>query len=836
MLTYSLLAMHLKEYKKLVMNNLKKIILSLWLFTITFTVAAQNSVKVPNITTFITAQAKQYKGMFNIYVQQDKYYMEIPRPLFGRDILAAITINAGSAQLDRDPQKRFGFSGDAVYDMVFRFKLYKNSNVLLEQPQFYNAPDSTGSYYNLIKSKIMPIAMAFNVVAEGTNSVLFDITEAMNSDLPIFSLSGAKEDLGLGSYQANLSYPVGIATYQNNIVFRTIKAYGPGSNTPAPKPGLIPMPTKPEENKGPTGPTVWEVGACWYLLPEIPMGQRWADERVGYFTKIIRDYTTDSKVKELPLATRWRLEPKEEDMAKYLKGELVEPKKPIVYYIDKNTPEYLKPYFTAGVNAWQKAFEKIGFKNAIMAKPEPSATEDPEFAIDNMNYSIISYKPSLTPNAYGPSVVDPRSGEILNTHIAVFHNIFDLLQRWYFVMCATADSRAQKLPLDPQLMGTLAQTVITHEVGHTLGLRHNFAGSSTYKIDSIRNKEFISKNGYGASIMDYMRFNYLAQPEDKIPTDQLLPRIGIYDDYAIKWGYQLLPQFADKSKESDYLKSWVSEKRKDNRLLYIQEGDFTDPRVQSEDLGDNAMEASALGIKNLKLVMQNLDAWIGKNDDENYTLLRKMHTAVVSRYNEYLAHVLKNIGGRYTDNALISEHKANYIPVERAKQKEAMAFLKTYFFEEPAWLFPDNITAKTKFFFDGQVAADYDAFSGKIFYRLSALANDQRIAGPAPYTVNEFFDDLYDNFFGNLERNNNISSYQRMLQRSYVNKILTAISNPTNHENDVATILKIQAVKIANNCSAAAKANKDLLSKQHLNAISEMIHLWMDEKISANHQ
>jgi hypothetical protein len=197
---------------------------------------------------------------------------------------------------------------------------------------------------------------------------------------------------------------------------------------------------------------------------------------------------------------------------------------------------------------------------------------------------------------------------------------------------------------------------------------------------------------------------------------------------------------------------------------------------------------------------------------------------------------LKNIGGRYTDNALIAEHKANYIPVERAKQKEAMAFLKTYFFEEPAWLFPDKITAKTKFFFDGQVAADYDAFSGKIFYRLSSLANNQRIAGPTQYTVNEFFDDLYDALFANLSGNNKISSYQRMLQRSYVNKILTAISNPTNHENDVATILKIQAVKIANNCSAAAKANKDLLSKQHLNAISEMIHLWMDEKISANHQ
>ncbi|MGF1925717.1 MAG: DUF5117 domain-containing protein, partial [Bacteroidia bacterium] len=206
------------------MNLLKKLIISLGLFAITITVSAQNNVKIPSITSFIAANSKQYKGMFNIYVQNEKYYMEIPRPLFGRDILAAITINGGSAQLDRDPQKRFGFSGDAVYDMVFRFRLYKNSNVLLEQPQFYNAPDSTGSYYNLIKSKVMPIAMAFNVIAEGSNTVLFDITDAINSDMPIFSLSGAKEDLGLGSYQANLSYPLGIVAYKNNIIFRTIKA------------------------------------------------------------------------------------------------------------------------------------------------------------------------------------------------------------------------------------------------------------------------------------------------------------------------------------------------------------------------------------------------------------------------------------------------------------------------------------------------------------------------------------------------------------------------------------------------------------------------------------
>lgn len=800
---------------------------------VTFGIKAQTDQKVPSINAFIKEGTVQYKGMFNIYVQNEKYYMEIPDALFERDILANITINGGSAQVDRDTKKRFGFSGDAVYDVVFHFSKYGSKKVFIEQPVFYyNVPDSANSYYRMLKDKLVPVGMSFEVVAAGAGSLLFDITDSFNSDLSIFSLSGAKEELGLGSYQSALSYPIGVKCYKDNIIFRSVRAYGPGSNTAPAKMGLSsPVATKTEENKGPSGPTVWEIGACWCLLPEIPMTPRVADKRVGFFTKPVKDYGVNpNQIEDLALATRWRIAPKTADLEKYRNGEMVEPEKPIVFYIDKNTPEYLKPYFIAGVNVWQKAFEKIGFKNAIIARPEPTAAEDPDFAIDNIKYSIISYKPSLTPNAYGPSIVDPRSGEILNSHLAVFHNITDLLQRWYFIMCAAADPRAQKLPFAPEVMGPLVQTVITHEVGHTLGLRHNFAGSSTYETDSIRNNAFITKNGYGASIMDYMRFNYLAQPEDKLLSDQLLPRIGVYDNYAIEWGYKYFPQFTEPFKESEYLRSWVSEKRKDPRLFYLEETDNRDPRVQAEDLGENSMKSSRLGIKNLKLLMRNLDKWLDKDDDENYTMLRKMHTAIVSRYNEYLGHVLKNIGGRYGDEALVVEHKPGYVPVNRTKQMEAMAFMKTYFFEEPAWLFPDRITFKTKFFFEGQVLEDYETFLGKILFKISFIANDERLMGNDPYTVKEFLDDLYDDLFLNVEDKKNMSPYQRILQRTYVNNILKIVNNPSSYDSDIAVLVALQIEKIAQTCTKAARENDDQLSKEHLNAISGIIRQWTNSR------
>jgi Met-zincin/Domain of unknown function (DUF5117)/Domain of unknown function (DUF5118) len=788
----------------------------------------------PAITTFVKKNAISYKGVFNIYQQDDKYFLELQDSLLNRDILAMIVINKGSAQVDRDSKRRFGFAGDVVHEAVFKFKRNKKGAINMEQSQFYNAPKTNSVFYNTISNKPSPIIMSFAPVAKDTGAVLIDITPAINSDMPIISLSGAKEELGLGSYQSNVSKLTTISAYKNNIVFRSLRNYSPGAAMQNPNSGDAPAePQHPQEPQSvnQNGPTAWEVGASWYLLPAIPMHQRFADKRVGYFARGLNDYSSNPlKMETRGLATRWKIEPKPQDVEKYRRGELVEPAQPIVFYVDRNTPEYLQSYFIAGVNAWQKVFEKSGFKNAIVAKMAPTAEEDPDFSMDNINYSVISYKPSTTANAYGPMVVDPRSGQILSSHVAVFHNITDLIQRWYFVMCAANDKRGRKLPLAKDIMGRLVQNVITHEVGHTLGLRHDFAGSHSYSVDSVRKRDYVAKNGFGASIMDYLRFNYVAQPEDGFTAEELYPKIGVYDEFAIEWGYKYFPDLKNADKEAEFLKSWVTAKRKDVRLFYFPEGDLSDPRVQSEDMGSNAMLAGALGIKNLQYIMSNLENWLEKDDDENYSMMRRMHASVASRYNEYLAHALKNIGGRYADQALKAEDKPNFVPVDRATQKEAMAFINTYYFQEPSWLFPKNITDKTRFVFAGEVQADYETFLGKVFFRFSAIAKNQRIAGQSAYTINEFFDDLYQGIFGDVNSAEPISDYRRMLQRNYLNKLLSAIYNPSSFADNQAILMKLQLEKIKKACDSAQQSKTDQLSKDHLSAISDLVKRWQENK------
>lgn len=796
-------------------------------------VQAQKTTELPTIETFLKSSAVKYAGVFNIYLQEDKYYLEIPDSLLNRDILSMIVIDKGSAQAARDPRRRFGFEGDVVHESVFKFSKGNCGTINMAQSQFSNAPDEKSSFYATFQNKMLPIIMSFTPVAGVSNVVLLDITAALNADMPMLSLSGAKEELGLGPYQANLSRQLSIANYQNNIVFRSLRAYGAGGGAPMPSSNdpVDPQQAQGAAEKPAASPTAWEVGASWILLPAKPMKQRFADKRVGYFTRSITDYNQNiNKIEDLVLAARWKIEPKPQDIAKYERGELVEPAQPIVFYIDKNTPEYLRPYFIAGVNAWQKAFEKIGFKNAISAKMAPSADEDPDFAIDNANYSIISYKPSTTANAYGPMVIDPRSGQIINSHVAVFHNITDLLQRWYFIMCATNDPNARKLPLSKEIMGRLAQTVITHEVGHTLGLRHDFAGSHSYDVDSVRKRDYVAKNGFGASIMDYLRFNYVAQPEDGFTAEELLPKIGVYDDFAIEWGYRYFPKEKGAAEEAKNLKAWVNEKRKDPRFFYFPEGDFFDPRVQSEDMGNNAMKAGALGIKNLKIIMANMERWLEKDDDENFTMMKKMHSAAASRYNEYLAHVLKNIGGRYGDQALTAEGKPNYQPVAYDVQKEAMAFINTYYFQEPSWLFPESITSKTNFTFSGQVAADYETFLAKVFFKLSSISRNERVEDRKKYTIAEFLADIYNGLFFDLDQTAPISSYRRMLQRTYVNKLLGAVYNQANYENDIAIRLGQQIDQIEKACGLAIKNKSDEVSLNHLKAILEMIRLWKEVK------
>ncbi|MFR4037083.1 MAG: zinc-dependent metalloprotease [Butyricimonas faecalis] len=425
-----------------------------------------------------------------------------------------------------------------------------------------------------------PAIASFRIEARSENSYLVDITDLFLSDSDLFALKGAKEALKLGGYQQGQSYALDVKAFPENINFRSIRSYGPTG----------------EVKKGEFPSTLWEVGASWYLLPEKPMKQRVFDERVGYFAFLLEGMVKRTDLMDRTMmATRWRLEPKPEDMEKYLRGELVEPVKPIVFYIDRATPKFLVPYFIKAVNVWQGAFEKAGFKNAIYGKLAPTPEEDPDYGEGDIRYPLVSYKASPIPNAYGPMVFDPRSGEIITSHIAIFHSVLELIQRWYFVMCGAVDPRAREYPLSQEVMGELAATVLTHEVGHTLGLRHHFMGSTAYPVDSLRSKTFIRQHGLGTSIMDYQRFNYVAQPGDGLEPQDLLPRIGIYDEFAIEWGYRYFPEASDLKRDNEKLRAWVDEKRYDPKMVYIEETTYGDPRVQSEDSGDDVIKANRLG-------------------------------------------------------------------------------------------------------------------------------------------------------------------------------------------------------------------------------------------------
>jgi ribosomal protein S18 acetylase RimI-like enzyme len=378
------------------------------------------------------------------------------------------------------------------------------------------------------------------------------------------------------------------------------------------------------------------------LLPKTPMKRRFFDKRVGFFAD---NYTVFSdsqqKVEDQTFAVRYRLEPKQEDLEKYKRGELVEPQKQIVYYIDPATPKQWRKYLIDGVNDWQKAFEQAGFKNAIVGKEWPE--NDSAMSLEDARYSVIRYFASDIENAYGPNVHDPRSGEILESHVGWYHNVMKLVHDWYMVQAAAVDPKARKMKFDDELMGQLIRFVSSHEIGHTLGLRHNMGSSSKTPVEKLRDKVWVEAHGHTASIMDYARFNYVAQPEDNISEAGLFPRIGDYDKWAIQWGYA----YSDANEEADKKASnklIIDSLAKNPRLWFGGEGGNSDPRAQTEDLSDNAVKASEYGIKNLKHILAKLPEWT-KEEGDKYDNLSQMYSQITGQFSRYMVHVLRNIGG-----------------------------------------------------------------------------------------------------------------------------------------------------------------------------------------------
>jgi hypothetical protein len=542
-------------------------------------------------------------------------------------------------------------------------------------------------------------------------------------------------------------------------------------------------------------------------------------------------------VEDVQLVKRWRLEPKDEDMEKYKRGELVEPKKQIVFYIDPATPKKWVPYLIQGVNDWNVAFEKAGFKNAIVAKEAPTKKEDPEWSLEDARYSAIVYKPSDVANASGPSVADPRSGEIMESHINWYHNVMELLQNWYMIQASPSDPAARKMVFSDSLMGELVRFVSSHEVGHTLGLRHNWGSSSTVPVDSLRSKAWVEAHGHTPSIMDYARFNYVAQPEDHMSEIGMFPRIGDYDKWAIDWGYRRFYQFKDGDDERAFLNKWVIDSLKNPRLFWGDgESNQDDPRSQTEDLGDDAVKASAYGIKNLQYMIPQLKNWT-KEDNRNYESLSQIYRQLTTQFSRYMIHVTRNVGGIYRTPKTVEQTGNVYEYTPKAKQKEAVDFLNKQLFTTPIWLADSKIydlVGGTPLVTIGNIQ---DNVLNRLFSTstLNKLIEFEAEDGSQAYTITNLFTDVRNGIWSELKTKKKIDVYRRNLQKSYINILSNIISPPKTSENtivinfggrstpqldadksDIISVARAQLASLRNEIKAAIPAMPDAMSKYHL--------------------
>ncbi|HVV03427.1 MAG TPA: zinc-dependent metalloprotease [Puia sp.] len=780
----------------------------------------------------ITDNAVTCKGLFTVHKVDERWFFEIPDSLLKREIMAITRFSktAGGGV----------YGGELANQQVLQWEKGPNNTVFLRVVILVNMADSTNKIYTAVaNSNVNPIAAAFEIKAFGkdSGSVVIDVTDFFKGDNLVVSIpASVKGRMRLGGLAGDRSYIDRINTYPINTEVRTVKTFTMGGGPALPFGFSFGTPTDA------AGASTLELNTSFILLPATPMKKRLFDRRVGYFADDYTVYSDDQqKVDNQEFIVRWRLEPRDEDYDKWRKGELVEPKKPIIYYIDPATPKKWRPYLIQGINDWQQAFEKAGFKHAIEAREWPE--NDSTMSLEDARYSVLRYFASNIENAYGPNVHDPRSGEIIESHIGWYHNIMELLHDWYMIQTAAVDPRARKMNLDDSLMGQLIRFVSSHEVGHTLGLRHNMGSSSTVPVEKLRDKAWLDVHGHTPSIMDYARFNYVAQPQDNIPEQDLFPRIGEYDRWAIQWGYS--PTSAkDEKEDKKIVNKWIIDSLKSNpRLWFGGEGYSSDPRAQTEDLGDNSMKAGEYGIRNLQRILPNLQEWTREEGDE-YENLTEMYRQLVGQFSRYMSHVLRNVGGIYETYRTVEEAGDVYAPAPKARQQEAVAFLNKQLFETPHWLLDDNILNKISSPIQGDPVGSLQTSVLSGLLSPSRLNNLLQAAGrygdSKVYTVEDLLTDTRKEIWKELTTHAVIDVYRRNLQKAYV-EALIALANPAppptttlgpgititfgiNTKNtDLTSIGRGELEELRARILSAIPATTDKISRYHLKDIAERI-------------
>lgn len=771
----------------------------------------------------VTADAVTTKGFFKVHRVKDRYLFELPVNMIGRDILVSSRISDAALRTSSLGERSTLYAGDAISQGMIAFSKGPKDNIFIEEKMVMEkATDSTNGVARALKKNgLQPLLASFDIKAYTTDSsaVVIDMTDfiAGDNDVFYFGKNGKAAAGGLTTLESNKSYIEGVKTFPINIEIATVKTYKTAGSAFL----------------------TYGLNTSLVLLPEKPMKPRYVDQRVGYFGNGIIDFDEDYKSAGVnAMVARWRLEPKPEDMEKYKRGELVEPAKPIIIYVDPATPKKWVPYLIAGVNDWQQAFEQAGFKNAIMAKEAP--TDDPNWSLENALYSAFVYKPSRVANASGPHLSDPRSGEIIETHINWYHNVMDLIYRWYFIQCANVDPRARAAQFDDELMGQLIRFVSSHEVGHTLGLKHNFGSSSTVPVELLRNKAWVEANGHTPSIMDYARFNYVAQPKDNISYKGLFPRIGAYDKWAIQWGYKLIPDAKTPESETAILNQWIIDSLKANPFLFYGAQGLRDPRSQSEVLGDDPMIANDYGITNLKAILPNIIEWT-KVPGEYYTNIREIRKALSDQYYRYMNHVLFYVVGKYITYESSENPVVTFVPKE--KVKEALVFLNKHFFTTPAWLLYDP----KQISYYGSLPSDHIGFQETTISAVllsdgvQELFSDRSFYNMGGYTLDEYVSDLDKYILSDILSGKALPDYyRRILQRIYVESLAKKIipnaqiisrSGPVvlkiNANPDISSdgtfIFKEHIKKLSAQFKKAIAASTNKEAKDHLVYLNEIL-------------
>jgi hypothetical protein len=752
--------------------------------------------KTPKYSDFVSSKTKTDVGIFNVHETKDTFIYEIPKSFLGKEMLLVTRIKELPAGLGGG----YVNAGSKINEQVIVWEQFKNKVLLKVKSYNAIANDSLPIYKSAKANNLEPIIYAFDIKAQNTDStaVLIDVTKLFSSDIKAITALPAsyRKRYKVKKLDASRSFINTIKSYPKNIeVIQdfTFDADAPPSNSR-------------------TNTITLRVNQSMILLPENKMTPRIYDKRVGYFSIGNVDYSSEAlKADDKKYIKRWRLEPK--DIHAYNRGELVEPIKPIVYYLDPATPDKLKKYIKQGVDDWQKVFETAGFKNAIMAKYPPTKEEDPEFSMEDIRYSSIRYVASTTRNATGPSVSDPRTGEIIESDIIWYHNHLRSYRNRYLLETGAANPSARTLDTPAEEIGEMMRMVISHEVGHALGLPHNMAASYAYPVDSLRSGKFTQKFGIAASIMDYARYNYIAQPGDK--NIRFIRQLGPYDHYSINWGYRKIPLATTPEQEVKTLDQWIADKA-DNPIYRFGGRNPFDPSSQTEGIGNNQVKASTYGIKNLKIVAKNLPSWTS-DQTNNYDDLSELYGELLSVWNRYVSHVSGNIGGVYEYNKKPTQKGFVYSAVSKEAQKEAMVWLQKNAFKTQNWLVDKTILSNI----------DESGYTGRILrlqnrqlYRLLKPERlermiDAEIIEDNFYAASDMIRDLRTGIFSETNYLKNVAIFRRNLQKSFIDRLANLFNSKEIKNSDINAIIRGELKMINFQLTIAKDRRINRMTKYH---------------------